>query len=73
MSLKELVEEMKRAMDRYDLSDEYLVEHGSETGRIGEFQYGVSSVPCAWVYKYLHALANDKRLSGIVEELDREG
>ena len=70
MKLKELVAEMKKAMDRYDLSEDYLTAQGCQTGMIGEFQYGVSSVPCAWVCPYLRALAEDNRLSGIVDEIE---
>lgn len=72
MKLKKLLEEMERNMNRYDLSDDYLIAHNCETGRIGEFQYGVSSVPCEWVFPYLYALANDERLKGIVDEIEEE-
>lgn len=44
---KELLREMEKAMDRYDLSKEI------EKAYIGEWLYGVAMVPCDWVYKYV--------------------
>lgn len=44
---KELLSEMEKAMDRYDLSKEI------EKAYIGEWIYGVAMVPCDWVYKYV--------------------
>ena len=44
---KELLREMEKAMDRYDLSKEI------EKAYIGEWRYGVAMVPCDWVYKYV--------------------
>ena len=70
MKLNELLEAMENAMNRYDLSDDFLEERGFEIGGIGEFQYGVSSVPCNWVYPYLKALSEDERLSDIVDEIE---
>ena len=70
MKLKKLLKEMKEAMSRYDLSDDYLKAHHAETRKIGEFSYGIASVPCDWVYPYLHALATDERLSDIVENVE---
>lgn len=72
MKLNELLEAMENAMNRYDLSDDFLEARGCETGRIGEFQYGVSSVPCNWVYPYLEALSADERLSNIVDEIEEQ-
>ena len=43
----ELLREMEKAMDRYDLSKEI------EKAYIGEWKYGVSMVPCDWVYEYV--------------------
>ena len=43
----ELLSEMEKAMDRYDLKKEI------EKAYIGEWIYGVSMVPCDWVYKYV--------------------
>ena len=43
----ELLSEMEKAMDRYDLSKEI------EKARIGEWMYGVAMVPCDWVYEYV--------------------
>lgn len=43
----ELLREMEKAMDRYDLSKEI------EKAYIGEWMYGVAMVPCDWVYEYV--------------------
>ena len=43
----ELLSEMEKAMNRYDLSKEI------EKAYIGEWIYGVAMVPCDWVYKYV--------------------
>ena len=72
MNLNELLEAMENAMNRYDLSDDFLEARGCETGRIGEFQYGVSSVPCNWVYPYLKALSEDKGFSVFVYEIEEQ-
>lgn len=47
MNKNELLKKMEEAMDRYDLSKEI------EKAHIGEWMYGVSMVPCNWVYKYV--------------------
>lgn len=72
MKLKILLEEMENAMDRYDLSDDFLEARGCGTRTIGEFQYGVSSVPCDWVYPYLKALSEDERLSDVIDEIEEQ-
>lgn len=43
----ELLREMEKAMDTYDLSKEI------EKAHIGEWMYGVAMVPCDWVYEYV--------------------
>lgn len=68
--LHKMLKEMEANMNRYDLSDDYLVAHGNSARQIGEFVYGISMVPCDWVYPYLKALATDERLSGIVEAIE---
>lgn len=47
MPLDDLIVEMKEKMNRYDLTEEIA------KANIGEYRYGVSYVPCDWVYKYL--------------------
>ena len=47
MDRKELLQAMEEAMNRYDLTEEIEKSH------IGEWQYGVSMVPCDWVYEYV--------------------
>ena len=68
--LHEMLKEMEEKMNRFDLSDDYLQANGHPTRQIGEYGYGVSMVPCDWVYPYLQALATDERLSGIVEAVE---
>lgn len=58
MELDELIKEMKEKMNRYDLSDRI------EEAHIGEWEYGVSYVPCDWVYKYLVELQELKTRVG---------
>ena len=74
-TLKEMVETMEKAMSTWDLSDEYLAAHNQETreeAAYGEWSYGISMVPCDWVYPYLKALSEDERLSGMVECIEKE-
>ena len=61
-----------RAIQRYDLFDNFLETRGCETGRTGKIQYGVSSAPCNWVYPYLKVLSEDKRFSGFVYEIEEQ-
>lgn len=59
MKLDELLKEMEEKMNNRDLSDDYLEEINSSTRekiRIGEYQYGITMVPCSWVYPYLEEL-----------------
>lgn len=56
MNLDDLLNEMSEKMRNRDLSDEYLREHNNPTREeigIGEYAYGITMIPCEWVYKYL--------------------
>ena len=55
-NLSELLEEIKIQMKSRDLSDEYLRENNHSTREevgIGEYAYGITMIPCKWVYNYL--------------------
>ena len=59
MELHELLNEMKEKMRNRDLSDEYLREHDCSTRNeigIGEYSYGITMIPCSWIYPYLEEL-----------------
>ena len=56
MNLDDLLNEMSEKMRNRDLSDEYLREHNNSTRDeigIGEYAYGITMIPCEWVYEYL--------------------
>lgn len=56
MNLDDLLNEMSEKMRNRDLSDEYLRKHDNSTREeigIGEYAYGITMIPCKWVYKYL--------------------
>lgn len=56
MNLDDLLNEMSEKMRNRDLSDEYLREHNNSTREeigIGEYAYGITMIPCKWVYEYL--------------------
>ena len=56
MNLDDLLKEMKEKMQSRDLSDKYLDENGKTTRTemgIGEYSYGITMVPCEWVYDFL--------------------
>lgn len=56
MNLDDLLNEMSEKMRNRDLSDEYLREHNNSTREeigIGEYAYGITMIPCEWVYEYL--------------------
>lgn len=56
MNLDNLLNEMSEKMRNRDLSDEYLREHNNSTREeigIGEYAYGITMIPCEWVYEYL--------------------
>lgn len=71
MTLEAMLEEMRECMSMYDLPDDILDERENFPG-IGEFGYGVSMVPCRWVYPYLRAIAHDPRLEDMVEQIEYE-
>ena len=57
--LEEMLNEMKEKMRNRDLSDDYLRENNCSTRDeigIGEYSYGITMVPCKWVYPYLEEL-----------------
>lgn len=63
MNLNELIEKMEQAMNKRDLSDEYLESVGRETREyyaFGEYHYGITTIPCSMVYPYLVELKNLK-------------
>ena len=69
MNLDDLLNEMSEKMRNRDLSDEYLREHNNSTREeigIGEYAYGITMIPCEWVYEYL---SNYKRVLKENEEL----
>lgn len=56
MNLDNLLKEMKEKMQSRDLSDEYLEKNGNMTRTemgISEYGYGITTVPCEWVYDFL--------------------
>jgi hypothetical protein len=55
-----MLEEMEAKMSSRDLSDDYLEEHKNSTREeigIGEYAYGITMIPCSWVYPYLVKLS----------------
>lgn len=71
MNLDDLLNEMSEKMRNRDLSDEYLREHNNSTREeigIGEYAYGITMIPCEWVYKYL---SDYKRVLKENEELHK--
>lgn len=72
MNLDDLLNEMSEKMRNRDLSDEYLREHNNSTREeigIGEYAYGITMIPCEWVYEYL---SDYKRVLEINEVLLKE-
>ena len=72
MNLDNLLKEMKEKMQERDLSDKYLEEnrHMTQTEMgIGEYGYGITTVPCEWVYDFL---SDYKRVLKINEVLLKE-
>lgn len=64
MELEKLIEEIQEKMQARDLSDEYLIEHNCSTRKdigIGEYQYGITMVPCEWVLPFLLELKEKRR------------
>ena len=74
LKLPLLLKEMEVAMNQFDLSDAYLRANypDYDPPRIGEFQYGVSSVPCEWVYPYLRALVDDPKLHNVIRKVEEK-
>lgn len=65
MELEELIKTMELEMSRRDLSDNYLEENGFNTRYdigIGEYSYGITMIPCSWVYDYLKELLEIRSL-----------
>lgn len=63
MELEEMLNEMKEKMSNRDLSDDYLRENNCSTRDeigIGEYSYGITMIPCKWVYSYLEELRKIK-------------
>ncbi len=61
MQLNNLIEAMEKGMKKRDLSDNYLRTDGCPTREeigIGEYAYGITMVPCEWVYPFLIELKN---------------
>ena len=57
--LMTILNEMEPKMQNCDLSDSYLRENNCSTREdigIGEYVYGISMVPCEWVYPFLNEL-----------------
>ena len=72
MNLDNLLKEMKEKMQERDLSDKYLEENRHMTRTemgIGEYGYGITTVPCEWVYDFL---SDYKRVLKINEVLLKE-
>lgn len=72
MNLDDLLNEMSEKIRNRDLSDEYLREHNNSTREeigIGEYAYGITMIPCEWVYEYL---SDYKRVLEINEVLLKE-
>ncbi len=70
MNLDDLLKEMKEKMQSRDLSDKYLEENGKMTRTemgIGEYSYGITTIPCEWVYNFL---SDYKRVLKENEELN---
>lgn len=72
MNLDDLLNEMSEKIKNRDLSDEYLREHNNSTREeigIEEYAYGITMIPCEWVYEYL---SDYKRVLKENEELKNE-
>lgn len=71
MNLDDLLNEMSEKIRKRDLSDDYLREHNLSTREeigIGEYAYGITMIPCEWVYEYL---SDYKRVLKKHEELKK--
>lgn len=63
-SLSTLIKEIKNEINRNDLSDNYFESW------IGEFQYGVTSVPAFMIIEHLKRLEKFEQLEGAYNELE---
>ena len=79
MNLDDLLKEMKEKMQSRDLSDKYLKENDKTTRTemgIGEYSYGITTVPCEWVYDFLsdykRVLKENEELTISNKEIDKE-
>lgn len=62
-TLKEMLKNMDTVMNNRDLSDDYLAKHGNmtrEDAAYGDWSYGITMVPCSWVYPYLEVIVDLK-------------
>lgn len=86
MNLDDLLNEMSEKIRNRDLSDEYLREHNNSTREeigIGEYAYGITMIPCKWVYEYLsdykrvlkenEKLRQERELVGLTVRNKRDG
>ncbi|MBP1309266.1 hypothetical protein JOD82_002286 [Paenibacillus sp. 1182] len=67
-SLDELIRQMDSNSERFDFPDEYLLEKGYPLPVIGEYSYGVSYTPTAWVIPYLRELKKFKEKEVVREK-----
>ncbi|ADO60008.1 hypothetical protein [Paenibacillus polymyxa] len=67
-SLDDLLQQMEENSERNDFSDEYLLENGHCLPAIGEYSYGVSYTPTAWVLPYLRELKKLKEKEAVREK-----
>lgn len=79
MNLDDLLKEMKEKMQSRDLSDKYLEENGKMTRTemgIGEYSYGITTIPCEWIYNFLsdykRVLKENEQLRTEVNSLKEE-
>lgn len=57
--LEELLKLMENKMNNEDLSDDFLRNNGYSTRDeigIDEYSYGITMIPCSWIYNYLEEL-----------------
>lgn len=62
--LNKFIEIMEEKISRFDLSDDFLLDHSEATRYdvgIGEYIYGITMVPCEWVLPYLKELRELKK------------
>ena len=72
MNLDDLLNEMSEKIRNRDLSDEYLEKNGNTTRTeigIGEYSYGITTIPYEWVYDFL---SDYKKLQEEFKQVDHE-